>query len=222
MLVGLPPAQFDLPVVDGVPQLPALPTVLPSQLLERRPDVAAAERRVIAANAQIGVAKTAWFPDLTLSATGGYRSGSLDNWISTPNRFWSIGPQFAMVLFDGGFIASQVEQAEASYDQTVASYRQTVLDGFREVEDYMVQLDVLEEESAVQQEALDAAREALRLTSNQYKAGTVDYTSVVTTQTTALNNERTVLSLLGNRLTASVQLIAALGGGWDSGQIAKQ
>ncbi|MCY1491064.1 Toluene efflux pump outer membrane protein TtgF [compost metagenome] len=222
VLVGLPPAQFDLPVVDGVPQLPALPTVLPSQLLERRPDVAAAERRVIAANAQIGVAKTAWFPDLTLSATGGYRSGSLDNWISTPNRFWSIGPQFAMVLFDGGFIASQVEQAEASYDQTVASYRQTVLDGFREVEDYMVQLDVLEQESTVQQEALDAAREALRLTSNQYKAGAVDYTSVVTTQTTALNNERTVLSLLGNRLTASVQLIAALGGGWDSGQIAKQ
>ncbi|MNN12278.1 Multidrug resistance outer membrane protein MdtP precursor [compost metagenome] len=124
-----------------------------------------------------------------------------------------------MTLFDGGLIASQVEQAEASYDQTVASYRQTVLDGFREVEDYMVQLDVLEEESGVQQEALDAAREALRLTANQYKAGTVDYNSVVTTQTAALNNERTVLTLLGNRLTASVQLIAALGGGWDSSQV---
>ncbi|MBO3273876.1 efflux transporter outer membrane subunit [Pseudomonas schmalbachii] len=219
VLVGQPPAQFSLAAVDDIPKLPDLPAVLPSQLLERRPDVAAAERRVIAANALIGVNKAAWFPDLTLSATGGYRSGSLDNWISTPNRFWSIGPQFAMTLFDAGLISSRVEQAEASYDQTVASYRQTVLDGFREVEDYMVQLDVLEEESGVQQEALDAAREALRLTSNQYKAGTVDYNSVVTTQTAALNNERTVLTLLGNRLTASVQLIAALGGGWDSNQI---
>ena len=119
---------------------------MPSQLLERRPDIASAERKVISANAQIGVAKAAYFPDLTLSAAGGYRSGSLSNWISTPNRFWSIGPQFAMTLFDGGLIGSQVDQAEATYDQTVATYRQTVLDGFREVEDYLVQLSVLDEE----------------------------------------------------------------------------
>lgn len=222
VLVGVPPAQFSLAVVDAVPALPQVPALLPSQLLERRPDVASAERKVIAANAQIGVAKAAWFPDLTLTAAGGYRSGSFQNWIETPNRYWSIGPQFAMTLFDGGLIASQVEQAEASYDQTVASYRQTVLDSFREVEDYMVQLKVLEEESGVQQEALDSAREALRLTTNQYKAGTIDYSDVVSTQTTALSNERSVLTLQGSRLTASVQLIAALGGGWDSAQIAEQ
>src|SRR5690606_34556723 len=160
--------------------------LLPSQLLERRPDVAAAERDMMSANAQIGVAKSAYFPSLSLSAAGGYRSGSLHDWITTPNRFWSIGPEFAMTLFDGGLIRSQVAQAEASYDQTVAAYRQTVLDSFRETEDYMVQLDVLEEESAVQQEALEAAREALRLITNQYKAGLVDYNSVVTNQATAL------------------------------------
>ncbi|MDF3932354.1 efflux transporter outer membrane subunit [Pseudomonas citronellolis] len=222
VLVGEAPANFSLAATNQVPKLPAVPALVPSQLLQRRPDVAAAERQVISANAKIGVAKAAWYPDLTLSAAGGYRSGSFQNWIETPNRYWSIGPQFAMTLFDGGLISSQVEQAEASYDQTVASYRQTVLDGMREVEDYMVQLRVLEEESGAQKEALDAAREALRLTSNQYKAGTVDYNSVVTTQTTALSNERSVLTLYGNRLVASVQLIAAMGGGWDSQQIAAE
>lgn len=221
VLVGLPPSEFSLAEVDSVPALPEVPTLLPSQLLERRPDVATAERDVMASNAQIGVAKSAYFPSLSLSAAGGYRSGSLQDWITTPNRFWSIGPEFAMTLFDGGLIRSQVAQAEANYDQTVAFYRQTVLDSFREAEDYMVQLDVLEEESGVQQEALDAAREALRLINNQYKAGTVDYNSVVTNQATALNNERTVLTLMGSRLTTSVQLIAALGGGWDQGQLEK-
>ncbi|AOE85682.1 efflux transporter outer membrane subunit [Pseudomonas sp. TCU-HL1] len=219
VLVGLPPAEFSLAEVESVPALPSVPTLLPSQLLERRPDVASAERNVMAANAQIGVAKSAYFPSLSLSAAGGYRSGSLQDWITTPNRFWSIGPEFAMTLFDGGLIRSQVAQAEASYDQTVAVYRQTVLDSFREAEDYMVQLDVLEEESGVQQEALDAAREALRLVTNQYRAGTVDYNSVVTNQATALSNERTVLTLMGTRLTTSVQLVAALGGGWDQGQL---
>lgn len=215
VLVGVAPSEFELAVRDQVPTLPAVPVSLPSTLLERRPDVAAAERRVIAANAQIGVAKAAYYPELSLSATGGYRSGSLDNWISSPNRFWSIGPSFAMTLFDGGLIRSRVEQAEASYDQTVADYRQTVLTSFREVEDYLVQLAVLEREAVVQQEALDAARESLRLMLNQYKAGTVEFTDVVSVQTTALSNERTRLSLQGSRLTASVQLIAALGGGWS-------
>ncbi|GLZ86525.1 hypothetical protein Pres01_25760 [Metapseudomonas resinovorans] len=219
VLIGVPPAEFSLAEVDSVPTLPNVPTLLPSQLLERRPDVASAERNMMAANAQIGVAKSAYFPSLSLTAAGGYRSGSLHDWITTPNRFWSIGPEFAMTLFDGGLIRSQVAQAEASYDQTVATYRQTVLDSFREAEDYMVQLDVLEEESGVQQEALDAAREALRLITNQYRAGTVDYNSVVTNQATALSNERTVLTLMGTRLTTSVQLIAALGGGWDQGQL---
>lgn len=215
VLIGVPPSEFTLAAVDGVPALPPVPVSVPSQLLERRPDVASAERAVMSANAEIGVAKAAWFPSLSLSAAGGYRSSTLDQWISTPNRFWSIGPEFAMTLFDAGLIRSQVDQAEARYDQTVAGYRQTVLDSFREVEDFLVQLRVLEEESAVQQEALDAARESLRLVENQYKAGTIDYNSVVSVQTAALSNERSSLTLLGSRLTASVQLIAALGGGWD-------
>ncbi|MBV2133033.1 efflux transporter outer membrane subunit [Pseudomonas sp. MAP12] len=214
VLIGVPPAEFALAAADGLPVLPPVPVSVPSLLLERRPDVASAERAVMSANAEIGVAKAAWFPSLSLSAAGGYRSSMLDQWISTPNRFWSIGPQFAMTLFDAGLISSQVEQAEARYDQTVAGYRQTVLDSFREVEDYLVQLRVLEEESGVQQEALEAARESLRLVENQYKAGTIDYNSVVSVQTAALANERSQLTLLGSRLTASVQLIAALGGGW--------
>ncbi|WP_373388236.1 efflux transporter outer membrane subunit [Pseudomonas alcaligenes] len=215
VLVGVAPSAFELAVRGQVPALPAVPVSLPSSLLERRPDVAAAERRVMAANAEIGVAEAAYYPQLSLSASGGYRSGGLDDWISSPNRFWSIGPAFAMTLFDGGLIRSQVEQAEASYDQTVADYRQTVLESFREVEDYLVQLAVLEREALVQQEALDAARESLRLILNQYKAGTVEFTDVVSVQASALANERTRLTLQGSRLTASVQLIAALGGGWQ-------
>ncbi|HYQ39612.1 MAG TPA: efflux transporter outer membrane subunit, partial [Pseudomonas sp.] len=217
VLVGVPPAEFALAATDGLPALPPVPLALPSTLLERRPDVASAERQVMNANAQIGVAKAAWFPSLNLTAAGGYRSSQFDPWVSTANRFWSIGPAFSVPLFDGGLIRSRVRQAEASYDQTVATYRQTVLDSFREVEDYLVKLRVLEEESGVQQEALDAARESLRLMENRYKGGTVDYNSVVGVQTAALSNERSHLTLLGNRLTASVQLIAALGGGWDGG-----
>lgn len=216
VLVGVAPSEFELAVREEVPALPSVPLSLPSTLLERRPDVAAAERRVMAANAEIGVAEAAYYPELSLSASGGYRSGSLDSWISSPNRFWSIGPSFAMTLFDGGLIRSRVEQAEASYDQTVAEYRQSVLNSFREVEDYLVQLAVLEREAAVQQQALDAARESLRLILNQYKAGTVEFTDVVSVQTSALSNERARLSLQGSRLTASVQLIAALGGGWQA------
>lgn len=216
VLVGVAPSEFELAVREEVPALPSVPISLPSTLLERRPDVAAAERRVMAANAEIGVAEAAYYPELSLSASGGYRSGSLDSWISSPNRFWSIGPSFAMTLFDGGLIRSRVEQAEASYDQTVAEYRQSVLNSFREVEDYLVQLAVLEREAAVQQQALDAARESLRLILNQYKAGTVEFTDVVSVQTSALSNERARLSLQGSRLTASVQLIAALGGGWQA------
>ncbi|RZA10565.1 MAG: RND transporter, partial [Proteobacteria bacterium] len=170
---------------------------------------------VMAANAEIGVAKTAYFPDLTLSLAGGYSSSSFSNWVSLPNRFWSVGPQLAMTLFDGGQRAAEVDRSEAAYDQTVAQYRQTVLDGFREVEDYMSQLKVFDEEASVRNEALQAARESLRLTSNQYKAGLIGYLDVVNVQATALSNERSVLTLMQSRLVASVQLIAALGGGWQ-------
>lgn len=215
VLVGVPPSELNIAERVDIPRLPEVPVILPSELLERRPDVAAAERDVMAANAQIGAAEAAWYPDLTLSASGGYRNSSFSDLISVPNRYWSLGPQLAVTLLDFGARRADLEQAEAAYDQTVANYRQTVLDSFREVEDSLVQMRVLAREAVVQQEALDAAQESLRLIENQYRAGTVDFLSVVTVQTTALNNERTNLTLLGDRLIASVQLIAALGGGWD-------
>lgn len=218
VLVGVSPAELSIAPRERLPALPEVPVALPSQLLERRPDIAAAERRVMAANARIGVAEAAWFPDLSISASGGYRGSSFADWIEVPNRFWSLGPQLALTLFDGGARSAELQRTQAVYDQTVAQYRQEVLDSFREVEDYLVQLRVLEQESGVQQEALDAARESLRLIENQYRAGTVDYNAVVNVQATALNNERSNLTLLGNRLLASVQLIAALGGGWQGEQ----
>ncbi|NLJ12892.1 MAG: efflux transporter outer membrane subunit [Gammaproteobacteria bacterium] len=214
LLVGSTPNAVQVAAVTSLPALPELPLVVASSLLERRPDIAAAERRVMAANAEIGVAQTAYFPDLTLSASGGYRGSNLADWISMPNRFWSIGPQFAMTLFDAGLRRSKVEQAEARYDQQVARYRQTTLQAIGEVEDALVQLNVLAQEIEVQREALVAAQDALRLTENQYAAGMVDYLSVSSAQTAALNSERALLSLLGTQLTASVQLISALGGGW--------
>ncbi len=215
VLIGSTPNAVQVASVETLPRLPALPIAVPSALLERRPDIAAAERQVMAANAQIGVAQTAYFPDLTLSASGGYRGSNLADWISMPNRFWSIGPQFAMTLFDAGLRRSKVEQAEARYDQQVARYRQTTLQAIGEVEDALVQLNVLAEEIQVQREALAASQDTLRLTENQYQAGMVDYLAVTSAQTIALNSQRTLLNLLGTQLTASVQLISALGGGWQ-------
>ncbi|KPX56852.1 Heavy metal RND efflux outer membrane protein, CzcC family [Pseudomonas amygdali pv. photiniae] len=216
VLMGMAPADFNLPASTSIPQLPQIPPGLPSQLLERRPDIAAAERSVMAANANIGVAKAAYYPDFTLSMSGGYSSSTFANWISLPNRFWSVGPQLALTLFDGGRRTAEVDRTEAVYDQTVAQYRQTVLNGFQEVENYLVQLKVYEQEAAVRQEALVSARDSLRLTNNQYKAGLIGYLDVVNVQATALSNERSVLNVLQSRLIASVQLIAALGGGWNA------
>jgi NodT family efflux transporter outer membrane factor (OMF) lipoprotein len=215
VLMGVPPADFNLAESTTIPALPQIPVQVPSQWLERRPDVAAAERSVMAANANIGVAKSAYYPDLTLSLSGGYSSSTFANWLTLPNRFWSVGPQLAGTLFDGGQRSAEVARTEAVYDQTVAQYRQTVLDGFQEVENYMVQLKVYQDEALVRQQALESARESLRLTTNQYKAGLIAYLDVVTVQATALSNERSVLNVLQSRLVASVQLIAALGGGWD-------
>ncbi|MBA4289390.1 MAG: RND transporter [Pseudomonas sp.] len=215
VLTGQAPANFDIAETQTIPNLPQVPLNLPSQLLERRPDIASAERSVIAANANISVAKAAYYPDLSLSLSGGYSSSTSNDLISLPNRFWSVGPKLNLPLFDGGIRSAEVDRTEAVYDQTVAKYRQTVLDGFREVENYLVQLKVYEDEAAVRQEALDAARDSLRLTENQYKAGLIAYIDVVVVQATALSNERNVLNILQSRLIASVQLIAALGGGWD-------
>ncbi len=219
VLVGVPPSELNIAERDAIPELPAVPLALPSQLLERRPDVASAERQVIAANAQIGVAEAAWYPDLILSASGGYRNTSFNDLISLPNRFWSLGPQLAGTLLDFGARRADLEIAEANYDQTVANYRQTVLDSFREVEDNLVQLRVLAAEAVIQRQALEAAQESLRLIENQYRAGMIDYLNVATVQTSALNNELTYLTLLGDQLAASVQLIAALGGGWEESQL---
>lgn len=220
LLVGKPASIFFITPAPLTAALPAVPISMPSELLERRPDIAAAERRVVAANAQIGVAKAAYFPSLTLSASGGYQSSSIANWITLPSRFWSVGPALAETLFDGGRRRAQTAQVIAVYDANVAAYRQTVLTGFKEVEDNLVALRILEQEAEVQHEALQAARQAVVLTTNQYKAGTVTYLNIVTVQATALSNERTAVDILNRRLAASVLLIKALGGGWNLPDVA--
>jgi NodT family efflux transporter outer membrane factor (OMF) lipoprotein len=214
VLLGAAPSEFALPAAPIKVAMPAIPAGLPSELLERRPDIAAAERRVAAANAQIGVAQAAFFPSLTLSAAAGFGSSSFANWLSWPSRFWSLGPALAQSIFDGGLRRSLSDQAIASYDASVATYRQTVLTAFQDVEDNLAALRILEQEAKVQEDAVRAARLSLELTLNQYKAGIVSYLNVVSAQTTLLGNERTELSLLGRRLTAAAQLVRALGGGW--------
>jgi len=187
---------------------------MPSELLERRPDIAGAERRAAAANAQIGVAEAAFYPTLTLSATGGFASTSIANLFSLPSRYWSVGAALAQTLFDGGLRQAQTDQAIAAYDATVATYRQTVLGGFQEVEDNLAALRILEQEATVQDDAVRAARESVTITMNQYRAGTANYLAVVVVQAALLTNERTAVTILGQRLSASVALIKALGGGW--------
>jgi NodT family efflux transporter outer membrane factor (OMF) lipoprotein len=177
--------------------------------------VVAAERRTAQANAQIGVAQSAWFPDITLSAQAGFRSGQWAQWLTAPASFWSLGPALALTIFDGGAREGRLQEVRAAYDAQVADYRQTALTALREVEDYLVSLDLLAQQQQVQGRALAAARESLRLTRNQYDAGLIDYLSVVQVETTALAAERTALGLRADRLLASVQLIAALGGGWS-------
>jgi NodT family efflux transporter outer membrane factor (OMF) lipoprotein len=218
-LIGQPPAQVSIAAVDTVPPVPEIPAAVPSAILERRPDVAAAERRVAAANAQVGVATAAIYPTLTLDGTIGFAGTSLGNWLSLPNRVWSLGAAFAGTLFDAGALRAQRAEAVAAYDATVADYRQTVLDAFRDVEDNLALLRILGEETRVQDEAVRAARESVDLTLNQYKAGTVGYLNVVTLQAVLFAAERTQIQLNGQRLTAAVNLVKALGGGFDAAQL---
>lgn len=215
VLVGQPPSGFTLAAGATLPALPVVPVGLPSELLLRRPDVVAAERRAAQANAQIGVAQAAWFPDLTLTAQAGFRSGQWAQWLTAPASFWSLGPALALTIFDGGAREGRLQEVRAAYDAQAAGYRLTALTALREVEDYLVALDLLSQEQTVQGRALAAARESLRLTRNQFDAGLIDYLSVVQVETTALSAERTALSLRADRLLTSVQLIAALGGGWQ-------
>jgi outer membrane protein TolC len=172
-----------------------------------------------AANAQIGVAKAAYFPTLSLSGSDQYTNGTFSRLLNAPNRVWSLGPQLAETLIDGGLRRAQVAQARAFYEVNVATYRQTVLSGFQQVEDELVTLRVLEQQSVVEEAAVAASKEAERLTLNQYKAGTVPYSSVITAQTTRLNSEETALSVFSNRLQASITLIEALGGGWQQADL---
>jgi NodT family efflux transporter outer membrane factor (OMF) lipoprotein len=216
LLIGKSPANFSLPPATLRTAMPVIPTGVPSELLERRPDIAAAERRVAAANAQIGVAQSAFFPSLTLSGTLGSRASEPSLWFTTASRFWSLGPAIAQSIFDAGLRRAQTNQAIAAYDATVAEYRQAVLTGFREVEDNLAALRILEDEAKVQDDAVRAARESVLLTTNQYKAGIVSFLNVAIVQTAQLNNERTAVVLLGQRLTAAVALVKALGGGWEA------
>lgn len=216
VLIGKPPAELKIKPVDGLPALPAVPPELPSALLERRPDIAGAERRMAAANAQIGVAQGAFFPALTLSATGGYQNSSFSQLFTLPNRFWSVGSSLAMTVFNGGAFSAQKDAAIASYDASVATYRQTVLSAFQEVEDNIAALRELAAETTAQDAATRYAAEALALTQNQYLAGTVSYLNVVTAQATALGAQQTSLNITGRRLLANAGLIKALGGNWET------
>ncbi|WP_293761746.1 efflux transporter outer membrane subunit [uncultured Aquitalea sp.] len=212
--LGENPSSFSLPQASGLPRLPQIPPGLPSTLLERRPDIAAAERAVAQANAQIGIAKAAYFPTLTLGASGGYKSSSFADWVSLPNRIWSVGPQLALSLFDAGLRRAQTAQAIAAYDASVASYRQTVLSAFQSVEDNLSAQGLLAEEAGHQQAALEAARRAETITANQYRAGTVGYLNLLTAQNSRISAENALWTLKNRQYVASVSLISAIGGQW--------
>jgi NodT family efflux transporter outer membrane factor (OMF) lipoprotein len=214
ILIGKPPSELSIATAPVEQRFLDIPPGMPSELLERRPDIAAAERRAAAANAQIGVAEAAFYPTVTLSATGGFASSSIANLFTAPSRYWSLGAALAQTIFDAGLRRAQTAQAIAAYDGAVATYRQTVLTGFQEVEDNLAALRILEQEASVQDEAVKAARESLAITLNQYRAGTANYLAVIVVQAAALSNERTAVNILGQRLNASVALIKALGGGW--------
>ena len=222
LLVGQPASTFSIAKLKQAPFVsapPAIPIGIASTLLERRPDISIAERRAAAANAQIGVTKAAYFPSLTLSASSGFQSSTIANLLTMPSRVWSLGPALAATIFDGGLRKAQSEQAIAAYDAAAAAYKQTVLTGFQEVEDNLAALRILEQEAQIQDETVKSARHSVQLVLNQYKAGLVNYTNVATIQATALAAENSALNIQNRRLTASVQLIKALGGGWSQAEL---
>lgn len=219
LLTGQPASTFSLAVAPSDAKPPAVPVGLPSQLLERRPDIAAAERRVAEANAEIGVTKAAFFPSLVLGATGGLESTSIASWFTWPARFFSLGPTLSQTLFDKGRRKAQTEFARAQYDATVASYRNTVLTSFQEVEDNIAALRILSRELEQQNEAVASAQRALTLAMERYRSGIDSYLNVITAQATLLNNQRTAVNLQAQQMTASVELIKALGGGWNASEL---
>jgi NodT family efflux transporter outer membrane factor (OMF) lipoprotein len=218
VLVGETPAAVAIAPAPLVASLPQIPVGLPSELLQRRPDIASAERNVAAANARIGVAQSALYPSVTLSAGAGLRSATLPDLLRAPNLFWALGAAAAQVLFDGGTRQAVIDQARAAHDAEVALYRQTVLTSFQEVEDNLAALRILEEEAALLAAAVAASRQSVQLSENRYKAGTANFLEVITVRAIALSNERTAVALLGRRFAATVQVVRALGGGWEAGQ----
>lgn len=219
VLVGRPPSAFSLSTgaITGVP--PAVPAFLPSQLLERRPDVASSERQAAAANANIGLARTAFFPSFTIAATGGYESSSWTQWINWPDRIWSLGASAAGTIIDFGRHRAAYRQAKDAYDASVANYRQTTLGAFQEVEDDLASLSFLAVEGVHQDAAVKAAEESLKLEIERYKGGIVSYLDVIQTQNIALTNERSAALVLGRRMEAAVDLVKAVGGGWDQSRL---
>ena len=219
MLLGQPASSFSLPAAPLEANPPAIPFGLPSQILERRPDVASAERLVAQANAQIGLATAAYYPTVTLSASAGFSNTSPTTWFTWPSRFWSVGPTLAETLFEGGLRRATVQQFRASYDRSVATYRQTVLTAFQQVEDNLVALRILSQEVRQQDMAVTSAQRNLQAAQQRYQAGIDPYLNVITAQTTLLTNQQTAVNLRSQQMTASVQLIEALGGGWDAAQL---
>jgi len=219
VLMGKSPAELSIPPLDTVPPIPSVPAGLPSELLERRPDIAAAERRMAAANAQIGVAEAAFFPTITLNASSGSAAEQIGKLVSAASRTWAFGSTLAETIFDAGARHAVVEQNRALLDAAIADYRQTVLTGFQQVEDELAALRILADQAAAQEAAVTASREAERIIFNQYKAGTVAYTNVVIAQTAALASAENAVNIRQSRLLASVALIQALGGGWDAAQL---
>lgn len=221
ILIGKAPADLTLPAVTLNTLPPSVPMGVPSELLERRPDIASAERRVAAANEQIGIAIAAYYPNLSLTGGGGLESSSLAKWFSWPSRFWSVGAQLADTLFDAGRRRGIVAEERAAYDATVAAYRETVLTAMQQVEDNLAALRILAAESDKVQQTIQAATRALEISTAQYRSGTVDYLAVITAQATLLSADVTAITLLNRRLSASVLLIEGLGGGWNASQLPK-
>jgi NodT family efflux transporter outer membrane factor (OMF) lipoprotein len=219
VLLGHSPADFSIAPNPLAAPPPAIPPGLPSALLERRPDIAAAERRVAAANAEIGLTSAAYYPLVTLTGSGGFESGSIGSWLKGLSAFWMAGPAAALTIFDGGRRRAAAEQARAAYDQSVAAYRETVLEAFEEVEDNLAALRVLEQEARTEAAAVEAAQRSLTLATNRYRGGVTSYLEVTVAQTAALANQRAAVGILTRQMTASVLLVKALGGGWDAAQL---
>jgi NodT family efflux transporter outer membrane factor (OMF) lipoprotein len=215
ILIGKPPSDLTLPPLPLTAPPPPIPVSLPSELLERRPDIAASERRVAAANAQIGVAQSAYYPVIGLTAGGGFESSSITTLVNGPSGLWSIGVSALGTVFDVGRRRALTDQARAAYDAQVAAYRESVLTGFQQVEDNLAALRILENEAGVQDQAVAAAQTSLDLSNTRYQGGVTNYLEVVIAQSAALSDEVTAVNILGRRMANTILLIQALGGGWD-------